>query len=329
MPILTRIPFIASSRVSAALLAGAVLLACSSSSGGSSVSASTAASDGGNALCAKINTCSPFFIQVSYGDVATCATRVSATLLSALDANGTGWTPSGLEACVQAIPNVSCDDALGNSLPSLCQPVGTLATGAACGDSSQCASSYCNLGAGGKCGTCAAALGGAGAACYRNGDCALGTVCVGADVTASPEVQGACISPGVSGATCDDKQRCSEVLACSAGVCAQPAVVGATCTQTDTDFFGSCNELSGTYCTKATNGVCTQIPVVAAGQPCGLINGLLTTCSASGTCPTSGSSCVAPAADFANCDATNGPGCLAPAQCIGGVCTMPTPTSCQ
>jgi hypothetical protein len=33
--------------------------------------------------------------------------------------------------------------------------------------------------------------------------------------------------------------------------------------------------------------------------------------------------------DFGNCDAKNGPWCLSPAECIGGVCTIPTPASCN
>ncbi len=321
----------ASSRIGVGLLGGFALVACSSGSG-SSVSAGQAAADAGKALCAKIDACTPFLIEVGYGTVATCASRVSATLLSALQANGTGWTPSSLEACVQAIPNVACDDALGNNLPTVCQPVGMLATGAACGDNAQCSSSYCNLGSGGKCGTCAAKLGSAGTACYRDGDCAIGTICEGSDVTASPEVQGTCMTLAASGATCDDKHPCSKTLACNSGTCSQPAAAAATCSQNGTDVFGSCNELAGAYCSKATNGVCTTIPVATTGQPCGLINGVLTTCSASGTCVKTGTApgaCVAPGADFGNCDATNGPGCQSPAQCIAGVCTLPTPTTCH
>jgi hypothetical protein len=91
------------------------------------VSASQEATDAGNALCAKIEACTPFLIQVGYGTVSTCASRVSATLLSALEANGTGWTPTALEACVQAIPNVSCDDAPRE------QPPGRVPAGGAAG----------------------------------------------------------------------------------------------------------------------------------------------------------------------------------------------------
>jgi hypothetical protein len=39
--------------------------------------------------------------------------------------------------------------------------------------------------------------------------------------------------------------------------------------------------------------------------------------------------CVAPAADGASCDSVMGPGCLSPALCRNGVCTVPSPASCH
>jgi hypothetical protein len=211
-------------------------------------------------------------------------------------------------------------------------PAGQLAVGATCGDNAQCTSGYCNLGPGGKCGTCAAALGAVGADCYRDDDCAFGTVCVGNDVTASPEMQGRCTTLGMGGATCDDTHPCLKTLACHAssatGTCAGPDMTGANCDQVGSDVAGNCDEISGAYCSKATGGACTQIALASAGEPCGVINNVLTACSG-GTCLASSSSCAAPAADFANCDVKNGPGCAAPAQCIGGVCVRPSPTTCN
>jgi hypothetical protein len=272
-------------------------------------------------------------VQVEYGDAPTATSRLKAQFMTALTAPGTGWTPSAAEACVQAIETASCADALANNLPAACHPPpGQLASGAACGDNGQCASGYCNLGPGGKCGTCAAALGAAGATCYRDNDCAYGTVCNGSDLTSTPVVSGKCASLGASGASCDDTHPCLRTLACNAGVCAMPAAASATCSQTGTDFFGSCSELDGYYCNKATNGTCTKISLAAAGAPCGGINGSITACSASGVCvpPNSASEkCMGPAADFGNCDSKKGPGCMAPADCIGGICTLPTPASCH
>jgi hypothetical protein len=299
--------------------------------GGASAGLSDAASSIASALCARIQACSPFFIQFAYGSEAACASRTTPTLMASLTAAGTGWTASAAMSCAAAIPGASCDDVLGNDVPAACRaPAGQLAVGSACGDGSQCASSYCNLGPGGKCGTCAAALGAVGAACYRDGDCAFGTVCNGASLSATPEVAGQCTALAASGASCDGSRPCAKTLACNAGVCATPLATSATCTPDASDPFGSCNELAGNYCSPTTRS-CTPLVLAAAGAPCGTINDALTTCSAGGTCPTPASpstTCVAPAADFGNCNATAGPGCLSPASCIAGTCVMPTPESC-
>jgi hypothetical protein len=312
--------------VSVGLIGGGALLACSSSSGGSSVSATQAASDIAKAFCAKVNTCSPLGIQVAFGDLAGCESRESALFAEALGASGTGWTPSAVEACAQTVAGASCDDAMGHNLPSACHaPAGQLASGAACGDNAQCASGYCNLGAGNKCGTCAAGVGSANASCYRDDDCAYGTLCVGSDLTASPAVAGHCTAPGASGATCDTSHPCLKTLACKSGTCAAPDATGASCTT------NSCGGLAGDYCSNAMGGTCTKVLLAASGQPCGLVNGTYTACSGAGTCPMTGTTktCVAPAADFANCNAANGPGCTSPAECIGGICTRPSPATCH
>jgi hypothetical protein len=333
---------------SVGLVGAGALMACSGSSGsgdtgdgggtgddgGVSMSVTEAASNIAGALCAKINTCTGFYVQSAYGDLATCQSREASLFEEAITAKGTGWTTVAIKECALAIPQTSCDDALGHQLPSACHPpAGQLASGATCGDNAQCSSGYCNLGAGGKCGTCAAGLGAAGATCYRDDDCAFGTVCVGNDVTASPEKQGHCTALAAGGATCDDAHPCMKTLAChgdsSTGMCAGPDAAGANCNQIGADFAGNCDELSGNYCSKVSGGTCTQIALVAAGQPCGVVGGVLNACTASGKCGGSSSSCVAPAADFGNCDATNGPGCMAPAQCIGGMCIRPSPATCN
>jgi hypothetical protein len=324
-----------SSLIAVALVAAGALDAACSGSSAPSVSVDQGTTALSNALCDKVNTCSAFLTQLAYGDVATCQSRLKASLAAAAAASGSGWTGSNLEACAQALPAVSCDDALGHNIPVPCRtPSGQLATGAACGDNSQCSSGYCNLGPGGKCGTCAAGLGAAGAGCYRDDDCAYGTLCVGNDVTASPAKQGKCTGLGASGATCDDLHPCEKTLSCNAGVCATPAAAGAACSQTGSDFFGSCNELAGDYCNKVTNGVCAAFSVAGSGQQCGGINGGITVCAKSdGKCPTAAgaatATCGDPAMDFGNCNAKTGPFCLSPAQCIGGVCTIPTPGSCH
>jgi hypothetical protein len=298
------------------------------------VSASQAASDVGKAICARYEACAPFLLQFAWGDTTSCASRLSGQFTSTLGAPGTGWTPSAVEACVQALPNASCDELLDHNLPAVCRPpAGQVAEGGACGDNSQCASGYCNLGPGGKCGTCASALGAAGAACYRDEDCAFGTKCTGADVTKSPATAGTCTQPGQSGATCDGTHPCSLTLVCNpagggtGGVCGAAAAAGATCSQLDRAPFGNCDELHGLYCNRVSNGTCTMVATAGSMQPCGAVGGVLTACSGGGTCMSM--MCLAPAADFGNCSKANGPDCLSPAQCINGVCTLPTPETCR
>lgn len=283
-----------------------------------------AATDIANAFCAKISACSPFYIQFAYGDVATCESRESALFGEALGASGTGWTPSAVEACVKAVPGATCDDTLGHNLPSACKaPPGQLAIGTACGDNAQCSSAYCNLGSNGKCGTCAASVGSAGAACYRDEDCVIGTVCVGADVTAAQAVPGKCTVRAASGATCDTSHPCQATLVCKSGTCAAPDALSATCSQ------GTCDALAGDFCNKTTNGTCTKATFAATGGACGAVSGGITACSASGNCTGSPKSCIAPAQDFGTCDATIGADCVPPARCIAHVCTRPTPATCR
>ncbi len=73
-------------------------------------------------------------------------------------------------------------------------------------------------------------------------------------------------------------------------------------------------------------------PLVAAGQSCGVINNVVVACLAGASCQRPAGSttgtCVAPAADGAACDATNGPFCSGPAKCVSGTCQLPGSASC-
>jgi hypothetical protein len=314
----------------------AAVAACSgATTGDSGPSASQAASDTATALCARINACAPLYLQLAYGDLTTCNSRVTESLKQALSASGTGLTPSAIEACAKAIPGASCDDTLSHNLPMACRPpAGQLGIGAACGDNGQCASGYCNLSSNGKCGSCAAGLGAAGAPCFRDDDCQFGAVCQGMAITANPPTAGKCVRLAKSGESCDANTPCLKSLACSAptgGVCGAPVGAGAMCSQT-ADFFGTCGDVSGNYCSAKTNGTCTKLGLAAAGDPCGLLSsGTYGTCSGSGVCKTTGMSgtCVAPAADFGSCNAKDGPGCLSPATCINSVCVLASPDTCK
>jgi hypothetical protein len=280
----------------------------------SPVSAAQACADAATAVCAAVNSCSSLLIQLEYGDMQTCAMRFQGTCASALAASGTGWTPAAEDACSKALPGESCADIVSNNPPSACQtPAGLLANGVACGDGAQCQSKYCNLGTNGTCGACGTRSGGT---CDRDADCGYGQTCV----------KGGCVAPGLSGSTCDDATHpCNKTLACKNGVCAAPDEAGASCTVGNANNpFGSCDVLKGLYCHALTR-VCQAVTFASPGQPCGLVNGGLTACSANGAC--NAGTCAAALADGASCTATDH--CSPPATCSGGVCKLPDPSMCK
>lgn len=300
-----------------AVVVGAVVIACGGSGGGGGGSGDgdQACEDFASAVCMKLDGCSSFLVQGSYGDVATCTSRAKAQCVTELTAPSTGQTASHLESCASALAGLSCDDVLDNDAPSACQPsAGQLAAGAACIDSSQCASTYCNLGTGGTCGACGNSRSPAGAACNRNDDCNVGLLCN----------SNVCAAPVAVGGTCDATHPCQALLVCKSGACAMPDEAGAACTT------GTCDSAMGLYCSTA--GVCTALDLVAAGQTCGDVNDALVGCSASGTCKrpsltAATGTCESAAADGATCNASTGPSCLPPAVCsAAGVCTLPSST---
>ncbi len=299
---------------------GLWIVACSSSSGASNGSADQACTDLANAICQKLNDCTAVFVTNTYGDEATCAMRFKTSCDQTLAANGTGLTPADREKCADAVPGASCEDLVDNNFPGACAAVaGQLANGTACADSSQCQSTYCNLGADGTCGACAATRVSAGGSCQRNDDC----------VNGSPCTNGKCVTPVGFGGTCDAAHPCQKTLACKAGVCAKPDEAGAPCST------NSCDTLAGLYCSSGAAPVCTALGLPKAGEPCGLVNGALAVCVGGGHCSlnigTGVGTCEAAAADGAACDDTNGPTCLSPAVCgaTSKVCTLPNPANCH
>jgi hypothetical protein len=306
------------------------LVACSSDGSGSSTSPDKACADLASAFCGKINECAAIFIQQAYGDVTTCSTRVKTSCLNTLSAPGTGITPAKEESCVQAVHGATCDDVVDHNAPTACQAVGgTLAAGAACGDSSQCQSAYCNLGTDGTCGACAAARSASGGPCNRDDDCAYGSVCTMGGATAGT-TGGTCTTPVAMGGTCDSTHPCKTTLACKNGTCTTPDAAGVSC------MTGSCDAFAGLYCPVGFGSaqVCSMLGFAGPGEACGVINGNLVICSGGGNCQgatlTVAGKCQAPAADGAACDDTAGPTCLPPAVCSSAkVCTVPTPSSCH
>jgi hypothetical protein len=83
------------------------------------------------------------------------------------------------------------------------------------------------------------------------------------------------------------------------------------------------------FCNPVTD-VCQAATIVAAGQPCGLVNGGYAACQAGGTCNgtlpplINSGTCAAPAADGKACGTgPNEQDCLSPAVCRSGLCALP------
>jgi hypothetical protein len=114
------------------------------------------------------------------------------------------------------------------------------------------------------------------------------------------------------------------------GTC-EPSVedAGAPCDPAAKNGPG-CDRQQGLTCDSVTRS-CVLLSYVAAGQPCGTIDGVSVACEGAGVCTATGADagsdaaadaappafvCVLPAADGAECDLVKGPGCLSPARCI-------------
>lgn len=291
------------------------------------VDQTAAAAAAATAYCQAYEVCTPFLLQEVYGDVATCTRQETVGVLETLAAPGSSYTTALAMACASAFPGTSCADLLDNNWPSACRSqTGTVANGGSCGDSSQCASTYCNVPSGQTCGTCAA-LSPNGGSCSQDAECPVGSTCTNST----------CVVPGDVGAVCNATTRpCLATLICRAGACDSPDLLGSSCTVTsNTDTYGTCGAYSGNFCTAtlSSSGTCQAFIFATATAPgCGYLNGVWPICGTTGFCQGSTSTargtCQAASAVGQTCSDTGGPLCLSPAVCVSGVCTLPDPTKC-
>lgn len=323
-----------------ALAVLAVAVGCSSSEDSTTtVTADQACTDFAASLCDQIQTCAAPFVQISYGNVATCKERAKLDCMQAAASPNTAATPPDIAACAAAAQTAQCTALLNNDWPSACAPKsGGVADGAPCGNDSQCKSGFCGLNDDKEvCGVCAAKPA-EGAACVR-GRCPMGLVCSDDDST--------CVKPVAVGGACDPKKACAAGSSCYGGKClAAVATEGGDC---DNEGAGpDCDGAKGLICLAKK---CVKITVVAAGQECGFkIEGTGTTakiagfnaCEKSGWCkgidfgatpPKFTGTCEPAAADGAACIAdanyAKGPGCIEPAECVNGKCTLPDAATCK
>jgi hypothetical protein len=290
--------------------------------GTGAVTVDQACADVSNAYCDRLQACSSALIELVYGDVAQCKARFGLACPQIFAAKGTAWTPEKVRACATSVPGLSCGDLWAGRATPACVPApGSVIDGQACGDDSQCASTFCANPDDASCGTCAP-LSTAGSACVK-GKCSRGFGC--ADSKCQPI--------GVLGDTCDTRTRpCANGLACFGGKCVEGGKPGAACDSTGAKS-PTCDGTQAAFCNPLTN-VCQKAVAAKAGETCGIVGSDFKFCTASGTCktPAGGTSgtCVATAADGAACDpGAAGPHCLPPAKCIGGVCKLPDASACR
>jgi len=318
-----------------ALAVVGVVAGCSSSDSGSpSVTADEACTQLVAALCDKIQSCAPAYMTLGYGDIAACKTRAMIDCKSDLSAPSTAATPSDTVACANVAKTASCAALFDNDTPAACLPKpGGLEDGKPCAADAQCKSGFCGLDTDKElCGLCAAKPT-EGAACNR-GKCPAGLQC---------SRKSTCAKVVAEGGACDDSKPCASGTSCYMAKCVKNAAAGATCD--DALVKGpACDGFQGLAC---LGNKCQKITLVAAGQPCGLeFDGTavksFTLCEKNGWCkgldtaakpPVLKGTCEAAAKDGDPCvaDATflKGPGCLEPAECVAGKCTLPDAAACK
>lgn len=296
--------------------------------GGTSSDAAEACGALADAYCTRVAACAPVFVTATFGDLDACKTRMALSCEPIVGAPGAGSTASVLSACAGALGSVACGDLLTNGTADACKPHGgSIANGNACGDDWQCQSGRCKKDPSSGCGTCGPRAS-SGGTCASNADCQFGLVCAAGTKT--------CVALAPIGSSCDGGHPCAIGASCvgassgSSGTCRATAEAGAACDPQAKNAPG-CDLLQGLYC-DPTSKTCRTIAFAGAGGTCGYANGAFTTCRDGAVCKVGSGdtgACIAPAADGASCDASNGPGCLAGAACIGGICRLEDPASCR
>lgn len=313
-----------------------VAAGCSSSDSGSSgPTADEACTQLAAALCDKIAACAPSFITLGYGDATTCKARQLIECKANLSAPSTSATPADTAACANVAKSAACSALLDNTFPTECLPkAGQLDDGKPCGNDAQCKSGFCGLDNDKEiCGLCAAKPA-EGAACNRN-KCPSGTVCARNDK---------CAKPVAEGGACDDSKPCATGFSCFGAKCTKNvATEGGACDDALVKA-PTCDSLQGFACIASK---CMKVALVSEGKPCGIeVSGTtiksFTLCDKAGWCkgidltakpPVYTGTCQPAAKEGEACvaDATfnKGPGCLEPAECVGGKCVLPDAATCK
>jgi hypothetical protein len=261
------------------------------------------------AICAKMMACSPAELQADFGDMATCASRKALTCTSGAGAPGGMVNAQVLMGCVAELGAAACDAFATRGVAS-CLIKGRRGDGDACASDFQCGSGFCKRTRGVNCGSCTP-LGRPMSPCAESIECGPNLECSDA---------GACVVPSAVGGPCSAAQACKYGTYCAGNntCAAQGEMAGAACMGRD-----ACSGQKGLVC---SNNRCAAIVFAKPGQACGGQGVLL--CEASADCVLGQQgnmgTCSMVAKDGESC--AMGKSCLAPAECLSGLCDIPRGT---
>jgi len=268
-----------------------------------------------SAVCEKLNQCAVVELITLYGDLPTCEARLRLVCQPVLSTSDSRTTAANLGECAAKVRAGTCDIFFAHNLPPICNGVaGNLPEGAPCAVGAQCVSTYCKLAEGSACGTCARRASSGGA-------CADETGCENMLACASQ----VCVPFGGVSSPCNPEHPCRRDLICRGGACAKPLEAGQPCEV----LTQECDLPSGLYCPKSR--ICTQALGAKAGEACGLLaSGDYAICTGGASCSDGPTPlCRAFAPDGAACDLKQGPFCMRPAICSGGLCKIADPGACK
>jgi hypothetical protein len=289
---------------------------CSSDSGtGVDEAIFAACANSAPAQCNYLATCLPILFGAVFGDADTCIARTRLVCEGYAKWPGGSWTAEKFARCHEHIPQAACAGLEGLGTGPCANVPGSLPSGAACVDHSQCVTGFCRrqisttMGLA-ACGTCQAE------GCITSG-CKAGEICIASSTGTQ------CAEMQAEGTPCSSASRCATGLSCLGGICTKSRGDGESCTTTE-----DCDVMQELEC---ADRVCRKPSIVDIGAPCSVG---ATRCARGGIClnmsPSSTSStCVAPLPDGSPCSAQRGGICTAPAQCVSGVCKLPAELSCQ
>lgn len=275
-------------------------------------------SDVASAYCDQFERCTPFTLELTHKDLATCIEREKMKCEIGLTAPGTGATPTRLAECAAARRTFSCEATWARERPEACAIVGgAFDDGKPCVDSAQCKNRLCRIGSQNSCGLCAS-LGAIGDACETSSECETPLDCVSKK----------CVALGKMGDSCAGN-ACSSQLRCIGGKCLPPNPAGTTCEWGD-GVPDTCDRLNGYFC-NLQNMKCAPIDTSEPGGRCSFSESATRYCAGGGYCkipPDAGGvgTCDAPAADGASCNSKT---CAIPARCVSGLCALPNPAACH